>query len=435
MTPNENSSVAVGKLREHLHETKGTRVPIETRLKEEDHYIKNLYFKTLCMVLGYDSDSTEEQTLFLQRLLTGCDAEYDLLTYLRQGRELTAEDYEEFAGNLKEKGYLYDFVLDALLIVGLGSGNEEMVAFVAELCESLCVGETEMEFLTQISAALLRQDFLSCVRLECDCPEFVPDNLWDPYLLNVEDTVYFENSEEQWNLGALTLKGINLAQYGEVEKYNLPESSVGGTHDIPGIQVTGSTALLYNLELPIELGLFFQGLDRVDLINCKFRADQTRNYSSAASICFTDCEKIRIRNCQFENFRGRTIYVANAPSIIIENSEFLKCKMIYNSNESDWTELGGVIYGNPEKNFLELTGCRFSDCGGSNSKGCYHRSSAISNCYTKISNCTFENCWHYFKGISNNDAKDTSHPERCLFRHIVSESGNVLTDSAELGLH
>ena len=430
MTQNKNSRVAVGKLREYLRETKGKRAPIETRLKAEDNYVKNLYFKTLCMVQGYDSDGTEEQTLFLQRLMTGCGAEYDLLTYLRQGRELTSEDYEEFAGKLEEKGYRYDFVLDALLIAGLGGGGEEMTAFVAELCESLCIGEPEMEFLAKISAALLRQDYLTCVQLECDCPESVPENLWNPYLLNVEDTVYFKNSENQWNLIALNPKGINLAQYGEVTSYNLPSAEVGGSRTISGIQVTGSTAFLYNLEINFELGLSFQGFDRVDFINCKFCADQTKKYDYAVSICFTDCEKVRIRNCQFKNFHGRTIYVENKSNIIIENSEFLNCEMKYTFNCANWSELGGVIYGNSKESLLELNGCHFSNCGGDNGFWQYY-SSVISNCYTKISNCIFENCWHY----SNNRKKDESNPARCLFRHIVFEYGNELVNSAELGLH
>lgn len=430
MTQNKNSRVAVGKLREYLRETKGKRAPIETRLKSEDNYIKNLYFKTLCMVQGYDSDGTEEQTLFLQRLMTGCGAEYDLLTYLRQGRELTAEEYEEFAGKLEEKGYRYDFVLDALLLVGLGGGSEEMAAFVAELCESLRVEETEMVFLIIISAALLRQDFLACVKLERVCPESIPCSLWSAYLLNVEDTVCFENSGNQWNLIAPKPKGINLAQYNSVAKYDLPSMEIGKVSAIPGIRVTGLTALLYNLEIQFEFGLFFRNFDRVDFINCKFCADQTKTHSNAVSICFTDCKKIRIRNCQFENFHGRTIYVENAPCIIIENSEFRNCTDVYSEALGGWYELGGVIHGNSEKSFLELVGCRFSDCGGQNSYN-YCCSSVISNCHTKIFNCTFENCWHYYKYSE----KDPSNSARCLFRHIVSESGNVLTNSAELGLH
>lgn len=431
MAKTENSKMAVGKLRDYLQSTKGTRAPILHKLKTEDNYIKNMYFKALCMVQGYDPDGTEEQTFFLQRLLAGSDTEYDLLTYMRQGREMTSEEYEELVGQLTEKGLEYNFALDVLLIAGLGSGNDEMIQFVAELCESLRIEEMEIKFLVNVTAAILRQDYSSCVILECDRPEHANSNMWIPYVIHIEDKVIFENTGGQWSLIATNSKGVNLADYGEVQKYALPSSEVGDSYNIPGIMITGSIACLYNLEINLVSGIFFEGFDRIDFVNCKFNTDRTKEYSyGAVSICFSNCKKVKIVNCVFQDFRGRTIYVENTPNIKIENSSFIRCKMKYWAKGNDWSELGGVIHGNSEKDLLELTRCQFVECGGINGSN-YYRSSIISNCQMQIVNCIFDNCWHYY----DSNREDSSDSRRCLFRHIVSESGNELINSAELGLH
>ena len=120
------------KLREYLARTKGARYPFEGhKLAELEDYSKNLYVKHLAMILCCGGDVSQEQTLFLQRLITGCECEYDLETYMRQGQEATPESLEELLDTITSDKMRDSFLLDALLLVHLGPQSEIREEFLA----------------------------------------------------------------------------------------------------------------------------------------------------------------------------------------------------------------------------------------------------------------------------------------------------------------
>lgn len=429
------------RLRDYLNHTKGKRYPFKGHwLEDEDGYLQNAWLKMLCMVLQAARNISEEQTLFLQRLIAGIEAEYDVETYMRQGQEVTPEALEEFIellldgtkGDKDEKRYA--FVLDALLLSHLGEADEDAEELLAQVCEALRVTLEEMEGLSVICANILCQNIADCI---VDSYKYIAIDI-----LHIERPYWLEYAEiSRADRDDAIAVVSDLSQYVDVSfvgdevtfSRELPRRNTKYTN-ISGISFKNRKYVRFEgLKIPLFSHLLFQNIAQIEFHNCEFIGAGEMEVKNCCSIWLENCKSVLFSNCSFQYFGYQIIYVLGKSNLRIIDCKFSDCilKMSYLS-PSFWQalDLGGIIYGTEDSTKLYLEKSIFTNCGS-----CHEHSgtisSILSNCQSCITNCRFENCWHTRTTISGR-IKGTD----CnLFAHILSESNNELIDSAELGPH
>lgn len=422
------------KLREYLARTKGARYPFEGHeLAELDDYMKNLYVKHLTMVLCCGGDVSEEQTLFLQRLITGCECEYDLETYMRQGQEATPESLEELLDTITSDGMRDSFLLDALLLVHLGPLNEVREDFLAALCEAYQLRVAELEQLAELCGKILRLELCGCIETEFWPHRWIMEERWKPYF---PDTVTpeWKNTDEFLIAAAGKLTPLYVTTTMPVEQLNFSVSDVVYQQAKAVVFRQNKAVYFYNLKIYMDAHLRFVDVERAVFVNCIFVGDGEQNACDSSTLWFLNCRKVEFKYCSFNNFGGRVIHAIDCYKISVLYCKFINCIMNYNNSAEDWHELGSAIYTNDTKTPLDLTASSFTNCGGCNDRN-FYRSSVISNCTATIYSCHFANCWHVRTDPFSGRSKDLENPKRCLFSHIKEERYNELTDSAELGPH
>ena len=421
------------KLREYLARTKGARYPFEGHtLAELEDYLKNLYVKHLAMILCCGGDVSQEQTLFLQRLITGCECEYDLETYMRQGQEATPESLEELLDTITSDKMRDSFLLDALLLVHLGPQSEIREEFLAALCEACELRVAELEQLAGLCGKILRLELCGCIETEFWPYRWIMEERWKPYF---PDTVTPEckNTDDFLIAAAGKLTPLDVTTAMPAEEFTMAVSDVNYNNAKCVAFRHNKTAYFYNLKIYMNAHLRFVDVERAVFLNCIFVGDGEQKACNSSSLWFFNCGKVEFKHCSFINFGGRVIQAVNCHKISVLYCKFTDCVMNYNNIIENWLELGGVIYSNNKETPLDLTASSFTNCGGCNDRN-YYRSSVISNCTAKIYSCDFKNCWHVRSTLSGR-GKDPENSKRCLFMHIREEHDNTLTDSAELGPH
>lgn len=421
------------KLREYLARTKGARYPFEGhKLAELEDYSKNLYVKHLAMILCCGGDVSQEQTLFLQRLITGCECEYDLETYMRQGQEATPESLEELLDTITSDKMRDSFLLDALLLVHLGPQSEIREEFLAALCEACELRVAELEQLAGLCGKILRLELCGCIETEFWPYRWIMEERWKPYF---PDTVTpeWKNTDDFLIAAAGKLTPLDVTTAVPVEKSNYYVSDVSYSNTETVHFKQNKTVFFYNLEIYMNVHIRFEDVEKAIFVNCTFIGNNAQNAEDSSGLWFYNCNKVEFNQCSFHNFSGRVIHLIDLmdrQQISVKDCEFVDCFMKYRCSESDWRELGGVIYTSNANTLINLVSTRFINCGGSN-KAPYYRSSIISNCTATIYGCHFENCWHFH----SSHEKDNENRYRCLFHHLQGESNNELIDSAKMGPH
>lgn len=432
----EENREQLRRLRDYLARTQGERYPFRGhRLEKENHYIQNLYLKHLCLAAQAGAFVDEMQTLFLQRLITGCGAEYDRGTYLRQGGEADENSLEELFEQLEKHGLRQAFLLDVLLMIHLGAEDRERDEFAAQLCAAMRITPDELVRLARMCAAVLRLDLPGCLECDLDGGGEGGVRLWAPYLPEELPPVWkmTEDMIAVWSPEPMAFEFKKLKEAESIgnELVQLFPTAESNSYDSMSCvrfeERVG--AAFYGLTTEISEHIYFANVEKVQFVGCTLIGDG-RMLQSAASLWFENCPQISFQDCTFQNFGGRVICLKNCDMIMVKNCVFENCTIKYYHKSDDWRDFGGVIKQLFTTAQLTLRGSRFVNCRGINGAN-YYVSSILSDCAARIYDCRFENCWHLYNSMS----KDPADPRRCLFGHIVEESGNEVIDSAELGPH
>lgn len=420
-----------GELRAYLSRTRGDRYPFQGhRLAQEDDYTKNLYLKHLGMVAQAGKSIEDPQRLFLQRLAAGCQSEEKWDAYLRQGGQATPESLEELLTQLAAKDLKTTFLVDAMLLLHLGGENRERLDFLAELCMAMRLSQADAEYTAQLCAGILKQDAKICL------PADIKIDRWYPYFsdgapaVGASDEAYlifvaFKTGGQRVDLGQLVqprkLDDRDEIYDTEVLYYYDEKECI----DFPARY----KVILRNLQISVDKHLLFSSRE-IEFVDCTFLGNGME-LKEAGSLWFTGCDRISIRGCKFKGFGGKVIYVKSCEDVTIEDSEFTDCVVRYSDKSSDWREFGAIVR-DPDRNgitALLLRRTRFVNCGGRNQRN-YYVSSVLSNCKVRVFDCVFQRCRHLH---SDTNPDDSNNGSCCLFKHIEEESGNQVTDSAELG--
>jgi hypothetical protein len=336
-------------------------------LAECDDYVKNMYLKMLCSIYHYADAPSEAQTLFLRRVITSAKAEYSTEDYARLALEVTPEGLDEFIGKLgSEPDMKYSFVLDALLLTFIDSGNaaDGLVSLIAEISDALRIDEDALAYLTKIGRAVLKLSLNEVI----DAQPFRPVDALKPFLYYTRLCDSLSN-----------LKSADFDNH-EIEEY-------------------------------------FDGAERLYFRDC-------RDISLTKPIRIKNCKRVIFENCSFEKFNTRTVELTKVESAEFNHCLFNHCYCITSPTE-DWTELGGVIGTDNLDTSVKLNASGFSDCG-EYSKNSNYSSSQIANANVSAVDCVFTRCYGSYRG--NRDNSIPSNPKNRLFYRVSMNKNNKMED-------
>lgn len=401
----------VNKLRDYIKANKAQNYPITGHpLENVTDYIKNIYLKMLCVITAYGDEVKEEQTLLLQRIISGVYTEGTIEDYMRQALDVEVSDFEEFLMQIKDVRLEYIFAVDAMLVTFVSdSPGEHQSELLAEILEMLCITKPELQYLVAISRSIIEQSNDVYSQAERMRPETVDYREFLCYcrkyitgiVCNSEKQLYLSSVKQySFDLNSLKLSAQN-------EQY---------------IVFKQAQVVMENLIIDNSCqALHFEANESVKFINCEFCGD-------IKSILFTACKNIEIINCIFRNFTSRTILLDNSLNIKIEGCNFINCKFNYHRSSNDWEALGGVIHSNITDNTINLVinSCEFKECGGVNDTN-FYSSAVIANCSAQVSNSKFINCWNYY----SNNSIDPDNYSRTLFVLGTPNINNEIIKSAK----
>lgn len=366
-----------------------------------DEYMKTLYLKVLCTVVQLGDEPTEMQVLFLKRVVNGIGVDDPAEEYMRRALEISDIDMQEFLAGMKENRAKYYFALDGLILVSIGTENQECYLYLAEIIELLDICKDDLEYICLVASSVLQQQS----SLYDEAKKLTNDRVrgidYTPYLQNFYCGV-IQDSKELVHYSAPDRKYLDVIKF----RSSYTEKRV--IFENLNINLTGTGTLQ------------FENCEEVSFKNCTI----TGGYSS---IVIMGCKKTSICKSKFENFCMPVLIEDNNIEVIIEECEFENCMYAYTRGNDDWKPLGGVIYTNlPDKNaknYIRKT--KFRNCGGKNSRN-YYSSAIISNCVCEVYGCIFYNCWHYY----NENSQDPDNKRRCLFLPGTEGDNNEIINSA-----
>jgi hypothetical protein len=139
-------------------------------------------------------------------------------------------------------------------------------------------------------------------------------------------------------------------------------------------------------------------------------------------------------NCTFSDFKTPAVKLGE-----VKVAEFIDCtfRNCYDfcHHSADYPEWGGVIRAlNGINNHIQLTNCKFQNCGIKNLGSLaglvgVGSSSIISNAVSAVFNCIFDNC----KGYNGTVEQSYGGGRSRLFGKLSANEDNKVTNSAQLG--
>lgn len=362
-----------------------------------DEYMKILYLKVLCTVVQLGDEPTEMQVLFLKRIVAGIGVEDPAEEYMRRALEISDTDMQEFLTGMKENRAKYYFALDGLILVSIGTENQECYQYLAEIIELLDICKDDLKYVCLAASSVLQQQ-----------SSFYDEakELTNERIREVDYTPYIQN----FYAGAIK-DSMELVYYSAPDK-KYSESITFRT------SYTEKRVVFENLDIDINERWEFNNCNEVIFMDCKFAGGDF-------SIEVKGCKKVFIDRCRFENFNAPVFKQERNVEVTIENCEFEKCIGKCSRGIIEPAG-GGVIYSPLDDQSLNIIRKTiFRNCGGrwdATSK----LEGVLSNCLCKVYECTFYNCHHY--GEQNrliDGIFDT------LFRDGTEGSNNELSNSID----
>jgi hypothetical protein len=356
---------------QYIENSKAKNYPIKNDcLCESTDFIKNGYLKMLAVILQQAGETTDAQVNIYKRILAGAQSELTAEDFLRMALSIEIEDFVNFTEECKELTLKYNFVLDAIILIGVKEKKEEQLRLVVGFCEALGITKEEMRYLATIAKAILEMSESAYVDAYEIKTDRIPDMVFQEYmyliakssiLANDNLTIFQPSCAEQ----------VNLQMLEKLRKVNTPNIK------------------LVNVEINLdEYHLCFFDKSGVVFESCVFRG-------SKYPIIFDNCKKVEIRNTKFIDFSSRTLKLESVNSAWIKGCIFRNCLLVNNESCDD---IGGVIFSDkPETNDkINIEKTIFENCGD---KGKYYRAfQFISNVACIVSDSNFTNCWHWRDG-------------------------------------
>lgn len=361
----------IKKLMEFMGKNRFANYPIRNKeLAASEDYVKNLYLKMLAVIMQ-QADETGElqgQDDFFARIVSGVHSGMMVPDYRRQALEIEVEDFRKFTEALAENPLKYRFVVDALLLTGIGSQSNEQKQLLVGLIEFLNISKAEATYLVRLSRSILMQDSAEYNQAEAGRPKNISFELFLEYT-----TLY-----------------VNILSNNEDAIYASYPEKMGFALEADGL--CAKKIYLNNFKITLQKALSFEMADTVIIENCDFSGrGEEKNQIKYSYISITGNTKVKFIGCKFTDFQHRVIEEKGNKEINFENCLFENC---YKERDGYSGVINSVYY---EKNkwtedndiYLKFKNCIFRNCGFYGRQfACY----GISNAGAKVENCTFFEC-------------------------------------------
>lgn len=393
---------------EYIENNKAENYPIKNdSLRDSTDFIKNGYLKMLAVILQQAGEITDGQLTIYKRIWAGAQSELAAEEFLRMALSVEIEDFVNFTGECKEIDLKYNFVLDAIILIGVEEKKEEQIRLVVGFCEALGIAKEEIRYLAAMAKAILELSdsaYIDAYEVKIDS---IPDMIFQGYMHLITKSCICGNDN------------LTIFQPSCAEDVNLQMLEKLREVDTPNIK-------LVNLEIDLdEYCMCFVEKASVILESCVIRRGRKH------PITFDNCEKVEIINTEFMDFDSRTLCVEKVGSVWIEGCKFINCKYKYEDYGENWDKLGGVIYSESLKNgIINIENSSFKNCGGMNGNY-YSKSAFISNVQCEVCGCKFIDCWHWNGMRYCGGGRDEDKPERTMFTHNSKAINCVYKNSAK----
>lgn len=286
----------IDKIREYFESHKSERCPLVNEyLSKKDEYIKSLYFRMLSMLIRYANEPSENQILYIQRLIAGAKTAYSFQDYMRMAIEVEIKDIKEFISILSEDKLKYYFCIDGAILLAMAN-NEKNFKLFAELIELLGITKEEVNYL------------MALVRAVC-----------------MQDSNLFDGAK---TLATKTTKSLDLYHYvkefysGAIVDTPLLlhiTSCKKGMVDLSAYQIFDAReVIIENIIDELDQKIQFKNCKKVVIRNCKLEGKND-------SLFFDNIESVVIENCEIFNFSNRFAIFRNVNEVIFRHNEFRDC--------------------------------------------------------------------------------------------------------------
>ena len=383
---NEN----IKKLMEFIDKNRYVNYPIENKeLIAGEDYVKNLYLKMLAVMMQQAGQTDEVGTAFFTRIVAGAQTEQTVQDYRRQALEIEVEDFRKFTEVLQENPLKYRFVVDALLLTGIGSQSKEQQQLLVGVMEFLNIGKAEAVYLVQLSRSILMQDNAEYDKAEASRPKTISFELFLDYTLLYAHVL--SNNEEYIYISFPQKTEFELAQADfRAKKIYLNNLKVALTEKIK--LETAETVIIENCEFSeagkkahdfTYISISIENNNEVDFIGCSFAGFHEAVIEERGN------KAVHFEKCLFENCQKSQYYVNENCGII---NSYRKDTNMYESQE-------------PIRIYIKETIFRQCRCIHFNREDKFDVEAskfAICNEISQVENCSFSDCTNRYKSYSDN---------------------------------
>lgn len=333
-----NTNISVLKITNDFKSNKASKYPIKNHpLGDFDEHVRNVYFTVLCIITNYNNVISDEQELFIKRILTGISSDYDISYYQKQAIDIDDDFSNEFVYILNTSYLKYNFVVDSLITLGLSKPqNNEQIEFISLLCEILAITVSEVSLCSKIAKAIIEQSAAQIIEISK-----LPNNMIDHFICYIKefhqgclsynkDLIYCYNDKvEKLPFSSLYI----LSKEAETEYKSIGKSSqvflegknISFEQELQNklsnnMYFRATKVILDNYKIESEdLSLIFDDCDEIEILNCDFTK------INKIPFVFNKCKNIKIQNCEFKSLECKAIFVSFCDTLDIKNCNFENC--------------------------------------------------------------------------------------------------------------
>lgn len=275
-------------------------------LMEQPDYIRSLYLRMLCLLVRGGDMPTEEQVLFVRRLVAGAGLKDDFTELMRQSMNMDEEGIASFIEAFSQSDLKCYFVVDGCIACTLGSGRDRF-KLLAECAELLGVTKADLQYLSKAAKAIILQSTEAYDEVrKCQTPQ-VGISLF--YHAKWFYNGALENTNECFHWYSANKEKLDLS------KCNLKARSV----------------IIENATIDLASNnLYFYESKRVAFRNCIITAEKAKDNSS---IDISGIKRLEISGCTMRGFKGYWLFqvqgVEADAEIIVRNNIFRDCCIQY----------------------------------------------------------------------------------------------------------
>lgn len=327
-------------------------------ISDKEEYVKKLYIDFLCIIAQYENEDSENQTKFIQRIMTGAGLTEPISEHIKNAMEVTEERCDEFLKQCKENKLIDIFIVDSLLIACAdGEPNRKQVEFISELACALQVKKNRMKWLAGLVRAIFEQDTDGYHKVSQEMPHDERTEILGDLVCYIKDFVC-----------GILIDTDDLLWIYSKEKQELDIRAL-----FPNLELSRKHVVIENVIVDLE--------DEEDDFDDEVLADD-----EGKVLCIKSCETIKLIHSEFTGIKlkitaAKKIEVvsclfkeATDGAMDIEGSDevaFRKCKFVHCGRRGSYRYnnrliCGGALQINNEDSSLRaivsIESCEFVEC-------------------------------------------------------------------------